>query len=71
MSDMERDVIAGSEAQQKVEHHHRINTARYGENNPLSRHQHPMPIDRLLNPMKQCVPHRVETVNQPLAAIPR
>jgi hypothetical protein len=56
-------MIAGSKAQQKVEHRHRIDAARNGEDDNLSRCQHLMPVDRLLNPMKQCVPHRVETAN--------
>jgi hypothetical protein len=56
-------VIAGSKAQQKVEHRHRINAARNGDDDNLSRCQHPTPVDRLLNPMKQRIPHRVETAN--------
>lgn len=64
-------MIAGSKAQQQVEHDHRIDAARNGEDNTLPPSQHPMPVDRLLNPIKQCVSHRFKPANRPLKTIRR
>jgi BarA-like signal transduction histidine kinase len=57
--------------EQKVEHCHRINATRYGQDDHLSCCQHPMSVDRLLNLMKQHIAHQVKPAHWLLTAIYR